>query len=361
MSAFEQLPPDQRATISLLLRRRKSYAEVAAILDVEQRAVHDRAHAGLAVLAPSLARGVRQELREQIGDYLLGQQEPRDAERTRARIAASTAARRWAKALAVELVHVTADQLPEIPDEPRATADPPREAPDEPRATADPPREAPDEPRATADQPLRAEAHAERDDSEPPPTGGAVGPQISRRGGLAVLGAIAVVVIVAIVLVVSSGKGRGASGGRQAAQTPASEAGSGGSGEGGTGGEAGGAEGSKPKPHVESEALLSAPNGGKATGGVIFASEKGKRVFILAAEHLEPTSGFKYVAWLVGAKGEAVPLGIAQVSSEGKIAAANLLPEHSPSSGHFELTRNHGAKPSQPGQVVLEGSYAPKG
>ena len=80
MSRLDELPPDQRAALSLLLRQRKSYAEVAALLDIPERAVHDRAQAALAVLAPRQARELTAEQRESIGDYLLGQQ-PGVAER----------------------------------------------------------------------------------------------------------------------------------------------------------------------------------------------------------------------------------------------------------------------------------------
>ena len=38
MSRLDDLPPDQRATLSLLLRQRKSYAEVAALLGIPQSA-----------------------------------------------------------------------------------------------------------------------------------------------------------------------------------------------------------------------------------------------------------------------------------------------------------------------------------
>ena len=60
MSRLDDLPPDQRATLSLLLRNRKSYADVAQLLDIAPRAVHDRAHAALAVLAPRQARDLPQ-------------------------------------------------------------------------------------------------------------------------------------------------------------------------------------------------------------------------------------------------------------------------------------------------------------
>jgi Sigma-70, region 4/Anti-sigma-K factor rskA len=51
MREMEQLPPDQRAVLSLVLTQQKSYAEVAALLDISEQAVRDRAHAALDALA----------------------------------------------------------------------------------------------------------------------------------------------------------------------------------------------------------------------------------------------------------------------------------------------------------------------
>jgi len=111
MSRLDDLPPDQRATLSLLLRSRKSYAEVATLLDIQERAVHDRAHAALAVLAARQARELTAERREEVGDYLLGQRRT-VAERlaTRSYLESSSLARDWAKALAGELARVFSSQ-----------------------------------------------------------------------------------------------------------------------------------------------------------------------------------------------------------------------------------------------------------
>src|SRR5437763_5985855 len=73
MSRLDDLLPDQRAALSLLLRQHKRYAEVAALLQISERAVHDRAHAALAMLAPRQARELTAARREEIGDYLLRQ------------------------------------------------------------------------------------------------------------------------------------------------------------------------------------------------------------------------------------------------------------------------------------------------
>ena len=100
MSRLDDLPPDQHATLSLLLGQRKSYAEVAALLNIPAQAVHDRAHAALAVLAPREARELTAAWREDIGDYLLGQQAG-VAERlaTRTYLDSSGPARTWARAI----------------------------------------------------------------------------------------------------------------------------------------------------------------------------------------------------------------------------------------------------------------------
>jgi hypothetical protein len=60
MSRLDDLPPDLRATLSLLLDRGKSYAEIADMLAIPESTVRDRAHAALDALsagpAPTAAR-----------------------------------------------------------------------------------------------------------------------------------------------------------------------------------------------------------------------------------------------------------------------------------------------------------------
>src|ERR1700732_1341335 len=116
MSRLEALPPDQRATLSLLLGQRKTYAEVSALLSIDERTIHARAQSALAMLAPREARELAAERREDIGDYLLGQQE-RMADRlaTRTYLGASEPARAWAGAIAQEIAPLASSPLPEIP------------------------------------------------------------------------------------------------------------------------------------------------------------------------------------------------------------------------------------------------------
>jgi hypothetical protein len=51
MSRLDDLPPDQRAVLSLLVRQGKSHAEIAEMLGIPQHAVRDRARAALDALA----------------------------------------------------------------------------------------------------------------------------------------------------------------------------------------------------------------------------------------------------------------------------------------------------------------------
>jgi hypothetical protein len=59
MSRFDDLPPDLRATLSLLLDRGKSYAEIADMLAIPESAVRDRAHAALDALSAGPAPGAK--------------------------------------------------------------------------------------------------------------------------------------------------------------------------------------------------------------------------------------------------------------------------------------------------------------
>ncbi|MGH2854299.1 MAG: sigma factor-like helix-turn-helix DNA-binding protein, partial [Solirubrobacteraceae bacterium] len=115
MSRLEDLPPDLHAVLSLVLRQRKTYAEIATMLGIEERAVHDRAHAALAMLDPRRARELTASQREQVGEYLLGQADPAGRSQTLANLEGTAPAREWAHALAAELAPLVTEPLPEIP------------------------------------------------------------------------------------------------------------------------------------------------------------------------------------------------------------------------------------------------------
>jgi len=74
VSRLDDLPPDQNAALSLLCVEARAMRRSPRCSASTRRAVHDRAHAALAVLAPRQARELTPERRAEIGDFMLGQQ-----------------------------------------------------------------------------------------------------------------------------------------------------------------------------------------------------------------------------------------------------------------------------------------------
>jgi len=320
MSRLDDLPHDQRATLSLLLRQRKSYAEVAGLLSIDQRAVHDRAHAALAVLAPREARELSAADREEIGDYLLSQQASVAARlRTRTHLESAEPARAWARAVAGELAPLAVAPLPDIPG-PLATSSAPQDTSEE--------------------RPPASPSHGQR-------VGGParVSMPSSRIGGALLLAAILAGVIVAVILITGSGDsspGRSAS--RAARGTTSTNASS---------------TSTATKP-VENKRITLTPTdpNSKAIGVAEVLSEGNKYAFFLAAEHLPPSKGFFYAVWLYNSPNshEAVSKG-PNVGANGRLQGGALLPADAGKYQKMLLTRETSTQPAQPGPVVLSGPF----
>ena len=432
MSRVEDLPPDLRAVLSLLVGRQQRYGEIAAMLSIEERAVHDRAHAGLALLAPRQARELSAAQREQVGEYLLSQAPAAQQSAALAYLESSAAARSWARALAGELSPLASGELPAIPtgrshtEEPIANgaapagvgvpaadphapaphdagvpaADPHAPAPHDagvpaadPHApaphdagvsAADPHAPAPHDAGVSAADPhapaphdagvSAADPHAPAPhdagvsaaDNDAAPAADAKQAPSSRRGGALLLGGLAVVVVVAVALIV--GLGGGSSPSSATTSSTPSEAGgstttatttpsttsstSTSSGKSGSGKKAG-------EPHLTATLPLTPPNStSKALGLVEVIAEGNEHAFILAAEHLPPTSGFHYAAWLYNTPTDAYFLGGGTtVSSKGTLKAAQSLPSNAAHFATIILTEEHEERPKQPGPIVLSGAF----
>lgn len=310
MSRLDELPPDQRAALSLLLGRRKSYAEVAAMLDIPERAVRDRAQAALTMLAPGLARPVPAERRGEVGDYMLAQQASvADRLRTRTYLGGSDPARAWALALADELEPLSDGALPDIPP-PAAPA--PASAPAQAREA---------EERGTPVSALASEPAGE-------------GPRSSRLGGALLLAALVVAVVVAVILITTSG------GSSKKTQTTASTA-------------------AKTGPQVTAQLPLRSPNpASRSIGVVAVLSEKGKRAFYIEAQNLPPTHNFYYAIWLYNSPTSALALSRSPaVGSDRRLAGGAPLPENASQYREMLLTRETAARPTHPGHVVLSGPF----
>jgi hypothetical protein len=338
---LQEIPSDLRATLSLLLGQHKRYGEIAALLNIEERAVHDRAHAALALLAPRQARELSAAQRKQVGEYLLGQASPAEQSAAVTYLESSAAGRAWAQTLAGELAPLASVALPVIPTGGSAS----------------------EEPIANGAAPDAGIAPTAASDAPAP---GATQALSSRRGGAILLGGLAVVVVVAVALIVGLGGGSSPS----SATTSTTPGASSGAGEStsasttpsttsGTSAKSGKSGKSGSEPHLTATLPLTPPDTtSKALGLVEVIAEGNEHAFILAAEHLPPTDGFHYAAWLYNTPTDAYFLGGGTtVNSKGTLKAAQALPADAAHYATIILTEEHEEHPKQPGPIVLSGSF----
>lgn len=318
MSRLEDLPPDLGAVLSLLLRQRTGYVEISGMLGIPERAVRDRAHAALALLAPRQARELTAPQREEIGEYLLGRQTPARALATRALLERSAPARGWALALADELAPLAVEPLPSIP-----------EGPDEPEG------------------------------SRPPS---------SRTGGAIVLGAIAAVAIAGVVLIVGilGGGGGGGSHGATTSSAHTTSASSSSPHTSGTHphsstGSSSSTSSQGSAPHIGKPQQLTPPEPGASKAvGVAYVLTKGStHAFYLIAQGLAPTTGGTfYAVWLENAAGESVALGsLPALSSGGHTEGGGTLPSNAANFDRMAVTLETDRHPTHPGRTALTGAF----
>jgi anti-sigma-K factor RskA len=128
VASFDQLSEEQRAVVELVLRRGKDYADLSELLDMPEARVRDLARGALLDLAPLSARGVEEDWRGQLADYVLGQQSGPEATATRGHLRRSEAARTWARSLLDSLEQLYENgSMPTIPEGERGA----RKRPDE--------------------------------------------------------------------------------------------------------------------------------------------------------------------------------------------------------------------------------------
>lgn len=135
MASLDDLAPDQRAVLQLVLQRGRTYNDIAQLLSIDRAAVRQRALAAFDAIGPQTR--VEPDRRALITDYLLGQLPPAVADQVRERLASSASERAWARVLASELAPLATGGLPEIPAEGTAQAPPPASPPAPPAELAD--------------------------------------------------------------------------------------------------------------------------------------------------------------------------------------------------------------------------------
>jgi len=117
MATFDQLSDEQRAIVELVLEQGKSYGELSDMLGLPETRVRELARDALVDLAPISARGVEQDWRGQLADYVLGQQAGPEATATRGHLRRSEAARSWTRSLLDSLEQLYPDgDLPAVPE-----------------------------------------------------------------------------------------------------------------------------------------------------------------------------------------------------------------------------------------------------
>jgi len=278
---------------------------VAGLLHIPEQAVHDRAHAALAILAPREAKGLDPTRRAEIADYLLGQQAAGERLRTRTLLTRDAGASAWASATARELAPLGGD-LPEVPVPAGAPASGAQE-----RVTL-------------------AQVAASAPPAPAAPTSSAPS---SRRGGAILLAVLLAAAVVAVILIVSGG----GSSHKKSATTSTTAS----------------------KAKNEGTFPLHAPAGSRSTGKVEIVSEEGKRAFFIQAEHIPASRGFFYAVWLYNSPSSALPLSKSPpVGKSHKLAGAALLPSNASKYREMLLTRETKTRPTHPGHIVLRGRIA---
>ena len=116
MASLDSLNDGQRAVLKLLLLQGKSYEDIATLLKSEPAKIQARARDAVAALGPD-ASDIGHERRDEIADYLLGQQTASQRAATRDYLESSADGRAWARSAAAALAPLGGEALPEIPAE----------------------------------------------------------------------------------------------------------------------------------------------------------------------------------------------------------------------------------------------------
>jgi hypothetical protein len=267
MATFDQLSDEQRAIVELVLRQGKSYDELADMLGIPEARVRERARDALVDLAPISARGVEEDWRGQLADYVLGQQAGPEATATRGHLRRSEAARSWTRSLldSLEQLYGNGD-LPSIPDGERGG-------------------------RRAAPAPAPSAAQGD----EPGPLSPSARAAVLRRRILA--GAAVVAVLLVGVLVWPGGVLTGGDD-------------DGGGGDGQSASEGGGE-----------------PIDTDRVGSALIAEQGGKTRIIVTAEGLEPSSESKaYQVWLYDSASKRRFLGATATDQQGNLQVVGELP-----------------------------------
>jgi hypothetical protein len=309
MGPLESLNDGQRAILQLLLGKGKSYDDIARLLHSDAGAVRRRAHGAVDALGPDGSE-VPGDRRNEIADYLLGQQTASQRAATREYLEGSSAGRGWARSAAAGLAPFAADDaLPDIPAEREEVA----QAFD------------------ALDRRTARQEEVQRS---------------SQLGGRLIAAGLGVVLAIIIILVVSLTGGDDSGKGQSASTTPAATA---------TTPTLGG------NAQVFLEGTLSPPAGSDSPSSgqvaLVVFPETNRYRLALAATKLPPSSaqGSAYGVWFYTSPKQAQFLGFPDkvVGSDGKLQTVAELSPDTPGYREVLLTRETTQSPRRPGTIVL--------
>ena len=369
MSALDNLPPDQRAVLQLVLQRGRSYDEIAALLSIDRDAVRQRALDAFDALTPAtVLPGPERAL---VTDYMLGQLPERVAEQVYSFLQASEADRAWAAAMVELLSPLVSHSLPEIPVggfDPAHPADDTaggglERHSDSPAAGAEPEPEQSTQgvqsaPAAQALLPPVATASWQEPEYEFGAEGRSETRPSSRRGGAILLGIVAVLIAAAIVIAVANS---GSPAKHPAAKTTPTAGGQTTSTGTTTTTTTGTTTTSTTTPQILSQLNLTSPTGAGSTLGVALVVREGGVVGVVIKAQGVPanTSHNAYAVWLYNSPTSHKFVGFvpALVTKDGKLTTEGKLPPDAAAYHRLLITLETQSKPASPGEVVLAGAF----
>ena len=306
MATFDQLSAEQRAIVELVLRQGKTYDELAGMLDMPEPRVRELARDALVRLAPVSVRGVEEDWRGQLADYVLGQQSGPEATATKGHLRRSEAARSWARSLLDSLEQLYENgSVPAIPEGERGRG---KRTPVERRSAA-------------AREPSERSGLAVPTDP------------VMRRRLLAGAGVAVLVLLVLLVWPVGLLTG-GDDDGTPASQPAASNTG------GGTGNQ-------------------QAATSGQAAGIAVVVQRSGKKQLLVQAAGLPPSSQSEgYYVWLYNSPSDAKSLGGQVTDQRGNYQALGAFPADYSKYKYIDVSRQQVGQDSNlkhSGQSVLRG------
>lgn len=320
MASINELPPDQVAVLRLLLGQGSSYASIASSLHIQEREVRRRAEAALDSLASVEPPPSRE--RDEVTDYLLGQQDAGAQEETRKLLASSAAAGAWARSLKEPLAELGGTSLPVIPSSGSAA-------------------------RISGEEDGMGTAAATAVTSPAKPVAGKSPSGGQRRSGRILLAAVGALAILAIGLLV----------GRATAPDSSGTSGS----ASGTNVSQGDAQG-----RVIAAAQLKPPPGspaGKALGIAQFARQQNQTILGVAAQDMpKAAKGSGYGVWLTGGSSAPLWLGyFSAVNNKGQVGAQTVVPVSPTAYKTMLITLESTKNPKSPGKTYLSGAITTGG